>query len=126
MTNDLYAYRWDWPESFSRSEEQVAAWLPYGEGMSGVRLTGQLVCSNLDEARLVMEYLPEHVRLTRLEPGCLVFNVTQTTDPFVWRVEESFEDETLFKTHQERGVGSEWGRMTGRIERRYAIEGLSR
>lgn len=93
--------------------------------MSGLRLTGELVCDNFDEVRLVMKYLPEHIRLTRVEPGCLRFNVTQTTDPFVWRVEEHFENEAVFKNHQARVASSEWGQMTAGIQRRYAIEGLS-
>ncbi|WP_390623418.1 putative quinol monooxygenase [Subtercola endophyticus] len=92
---------------------------------SGVRLTGELVCRNLDEVRLVAEYLPAHIRLTRAEPGCLAFNVTPTTNPLIWRVEEHFEDETVFRTHQERGASSEWGQMTAEIERRYSITGLS-
>ena len=94
--------------------------------MSGIRLTGELVCNNLDEARLVTEYLPAHIRLTRLEPGCLAFNVTQTTDPLIWQVEEHFENEMVLKTHQERGASSEQGKMTAGIERRYAIVEPSR
>ena len=91
--------------------------------MSGVSLTGQLVCKDCEEARLVVENLPEHIMLTRAERGCLSFEVTQTTDPLVWRVEERFENEEVFRTHQARVASSEWGRITSRIERRYVIEG---
>jgi quinol monooxygenase YgiN len=94
--------------------------------MSGIRLTGALVCRNLDEVRRVAEHLPEHIRLTRAEPGCLAFNVTPTTDPLIWRVEEHFEDEVVFTTHQARGASSEWGQVTAGIERRYTITGLAR
>ena len=94
--------------------------------MSGIRLTGELVCNNLDEVRLVTEYLPAHIRLTRLESGCLAFNATQTTDPLIWQVEEHFENEMVLKTHQERGARSIWGKMTAGIERRYAIVEPSR
>ncbi|WP_308470940.1 putative quinol monooxygenase [Clavibacter michiganensis] len=75
--------------------------------------------------RLVVENLPEHIMLTRAEPGCLSFEVTQTTDPLVWRVEERFEDEEVFRAHQARVASSEWGRITSQIERRYVVEGLS-
>ncbi|EJZ21814.1 putative quinol monooxygenase [Rhizobium sp. Pop5] len=52
-----------------------------------VRLSGQLICASLDEIDIVQKYLPEHIRLTRAEPGCLSFEVTQTEDPMIWRVE---------------------------------------
>jgi quinol monooxygenase YgiN len=93
--------------------------------MKGVRLTGQLVCADQDQARIVLDHLPEHVRLTRAEPGCVLFNVTPTGDPLVWDVEEHFENEAVFRAHQERGRHSRWGRMSAGIERRYSIEALS-
>jgi quinol monooxygenase YgiN len=93
--------------------------------MSGVRLTGQLVCADQDQARIVLEHLPEHLRLTRAEPGCVSFSVTPTAHPLIWRVEEHFENETVFRAHQERARHSRWGRMTAGIERRYSTEGLS-
>lgn len=93
--------------------------------MNDVTLTGELVCKNRDEAQLVAEYLPEHVTLTRAEPGCISFKVTPTDDPSVWRVDEHFEHELAFSAHQERVARSEWGRMTAGIERRYSIDGLS-
>ncbi|UKF32495.1 putative quinol monooxygenase [Clavibacter phaseoli] len=94
--------------------------------MSDVRLTGQLVCKNCEERDLVVQNLPQHVKLTRAEPGCLAFEVTQTIDPLVWRVEEHFEGEEVFRAHQARVASSEWGRITSLIERRYVVEGLSR
>ena len=94
--------------------------------MSDVRLRGQLVCQNPDEARLVAKHLPKHVALTRDEPGCIMFEVTQTANPLFWNVEEHFEDEAVFKAHQDRVTDSEWGRMTAGIERRYTVEGLAR
>ena len=93
--------------------------------MTHVRLSGQLVCKNDLEAQLVLEQLPEHVTLTLAEPGCLSFEVTRTADPLIWQVEERFEDQVAFAAHQARVAGSEWGRMTAGIERRYSIEGPS-
>ncbi len=93
--------------------------------MSHVRLTGQLVCKDQDQARLVVEHLPLHLALTRAEPGCISFEVTPTSDPLMWHVEEHFEDEAVFKAHQDRVAGSNWGRVTAGIQRRYSIAGLS-
>jgi quinol monooxygenase YgiN len=93
--------------------------------MGDVRLTGELVCKDADEAGVVAESLPEHVRLTRSERGCLAFAVSQTPDPLVWRVEEHFESEAAFEAHRRRVASSDWGRVTAGIERRYSIDGLS-
>lgn len=93
--------------------------------MSDVRLTGQLVCKNQDEAQLVSEHLPKHIALTRAEPGCLSFEVVRSADPLVWHVEEHFGNESAFRAHQDRVASSEWGRVTLGIERRYSTRGLS-
>jgi quinol monooxygenase YgiN len=94
--------------------------------MSDVHLTGQLVCKNENEARIVTVHLPEHIESTRAEPGCVSFTVTPSDDPLIWTVEEHFEDRRVFELHQERVAASEWGRVTADIERRYSIDGLSR
>lgn len=99
---------------------------PYCEQMSEIHLAGQLVCATDEEARVVSDHLPDHVKLTRDEPGCISFNVIQTTDPLVWIVEERFIDQRVFEQHQRRVASSVWGRATVGIERRYSIEGLSR
>ena len=94
--------------------------------MSDIHLIGHLVCKNEDEARIVTNHLPEHIERTRAEPGCVSFTVTPSEDPLVWMVEERFEDQRAFELHQKRVAGSEWGRVTAGIERRYSVEGLSR
>jgi quinol monooxygenase YgiN len=94
--------------------------------VSEVRLTGRLVCRNQDEAQLVIGLLPQHIALTRAEPGCVSFEVAPTVDPLIWQVDECFEDEVVFTAHQDRAAGSLWGRMTAGIERQYSIQGLSR
>lgn len=92
--------------------------------MNAVHLTGQLVCKSAHEAKIVARYLPEHVEQTRAELGCLSFDVTPTTDPMIWKVEERFANERVFKSHQERVAGSDWGRVTADIERKYSVQGL--
>ncbi|QDX76615.1 MULTISPECIES: putative quinol monooxygenase [Actinomycetes] len=89
--------------------------------MGEVQLTGRLVCRTTEESNLVKRFLHDHVSLTRLEPGCLSFEVTQTDDPLVWRVEERFNSEAAFECHQDRVASSEWGRMTAGITRDYSI-----
>ncbi|RUM26887.1 antibiotic biosynthesis monooxygenase [Rhizobium vallis] len=86
-----------------------------------VRLSGQLICASLDEIEIVQKYLPEHMRLTRSEPGCLSFEVTQTEDPMIWRVEERFTDRLAFEAHQIRTKASAWGAATSAIRRDYEV-----
>ncbi|OFI37190.1 antibiotic biosynthesis monooxygenase [Arthrobacter sp. SW1] len=92
--------------------------------MPEVTLSGELVCHTAVEAETVARYLPLHLELTRAEEGCLSFEVTRTSDPLVWRVEERFRDAEAFTGHQERVAASEWGRATAGIERRYTMTGM--
>lgn len=84
-----------------------------------VTLTGWLRCKDAAEAGIVARHLPEHIRLTRAEPGCLAFAVEPTADPLVWRVDESFADAAAFEAHQARTRGSDWFRATGGIQREF-------
>jgi quinol monooxygenase YgiN len=91
------------------------------KGPGAVRLSGKLICASQEEAALVATHLPEHIRLTRLEPGCLSFEVAQTDDSMIWRVEELFFDRPAFDAHQNRAKGSIWGAATKAIRREYQI-----
>lgn len=91
-----------------------------------IRLTGELVCRNAAEAAIVATHLPEHIELTRAEPGCLSFEVAATDDPLVWTVEEHFASEDAFAAHQTRVTGSDWGRSTADIERHYEVRRVAR
>jgi quinol monooxygenase YgiN len=86
-----------------------------------VRLSGKLICASQEEAALVATHLPEHIRLTRLEPGCLSFEVAQIDDSMIWRVEELFSVRPAFEAHQDRAKGSMWGAATKAIRREYQI-----
>ena len=90
----------------------------------GVTLTGFLRCASQDEAARVREALPEHIRLTRAEAGCLSFDVTATNDPLVWAVAEEFTDPEAFKAHQARAGTSDWAHATQGIARDYTITGM--
>lgn len=92
--------------------------------MTTVRLTGQLRCATDADIERVRAHLPEHVRVTREEPGCLSFEVVQTADPLIWQVDEEFTDAVAFRAHQERAAASTWARETVGIERAYTVEGM--
>ena len=95
------------------------------DSVEQVRLTGVLVCASEVESAIVRQYLPEHIVLTRAEPGCVSFEVLPTADPMVWQVAEIFSSSHSFRAHQSRVAESEWGHSTAGIERRYTVEGLS-
>lgn len=95
--------------------------------MSGnVQLTGTLICASEAECDIVRQYLPEHIRLTREEPGCISFEVTPSDDPMIWRVEELFVDQVAFYAHQARTKASAWAEKTASIRRVYRITAADR
>lgn len=88
---------------------------------SQVALSGQLVCASDEEVAVVQRHLPQHIDLTRAEPGCISFEVNQTDDRYVWQVDERFVDRAALDAHQARVAASKWGEVTAGIERRYSI-----
>ncbi|MBO9396048.1 antibiotic biosynthesis monooxygenase [Shimia sp. R9_2] len=86
-----------------------------------IRLTGHIdVPSNRQEA--VAAALPTHIALTRAEPSCLSFDVTQ--DPAIaarYTVSELFVDQAAFDAHQARTSASDWATVTAGIPRHYQI-----
>ncbi len=100
-----------------------------GNGSNGlktgqVRLSGRLICAPDAESEIVRRYLPEHVRLSRAEPGCLTFSVEATDDPLIWQVDESYVDRGAFLHHEDRMRASTWGSVTVGIRREYQVFGL--
>ncbi len=90
-----------------------------------VRLSGKLLCASVAETETVKKNLPEHMRLTLEEPGCLSFKVSQTEDdPLIWNVEESFINASAFQHHQKRTRASAWWDATANITRSYNVTGL--
>jgi len=84
-----------------------------------VSLTGTLTCGPQD-AVSVRAALPEHIRLSRAEPGCLHFDVTETA-PGVFAVSEEFTDQAAFEAHQARTRASDWWAKTGHIPRDFQV-----
>lgn len=98
--------------------------LSYPSPMAHVTLTGFLICRSLEEADRVSHMLPEHIRLTRAEPGCLKFEVLRShSDPCRFAVHERFTDKAAFEAHQARAKDSDWFRATRHIPREYEVAG---
>jgi quinol monooxygenase YgiN len=87
-----------------------------------IRLTGTLRCASPDEAALVAQMLPDHIRLSRASAGCLSFTVLPQPDGLTWAVDETFADRAAFQAHQARTARSEWGLKTAHIAREYKIK----
>ena len=59
--------------------------------MSHVILTGFMICRSLEEADRVAALLPDHIRLSRAEPGCKLFEVIRSmADPVRFAVREIY------------------------------------
>ena len=91
--------------------------------MSKVILQGHIIIPDADLSS-VKEELDNHIKLTREENGCLVFNVTQDSDnKNRFNVYEEFTDRASFANHQNRAGKSRWALVTKNVQRHYKIEG---
>lgn len=91
------------------------------EYISKVILKGFIVVPE-DDLCTILEELKIHTKLTLEEPGCIVFEVTQSeSDPFRFEVYEEFKDKASFDKHQARVKASNWGEITVNGERHYNI-----
>ncbi len=92
--------------------------------MTTVTLTGHINVppSQMDLIRTALE---THISLTRAEPGCISFDVTDRADiPGRFDVAEEFTDPQAFTAHQARVKASDWGRISAGIPRDYVIKGM--
>jgi len=86
-----------------------------------IRLTGQLICQTMQQAETVAQHLPDHIRLSRAEVGCISFDVQPTDNPLVWQVDETFTDQAAFDLHQQRTRASAWWTVTAAITREFKV-----
>ena len=86
-----------------------------------IHLSGTLTCPTPDDLIIVETYLPDHIRLSRAEPGCLSFNVSQTADPLVWQLDETYVDQAAFEAHQTRNKTSIWWQMSQGLVRDFKL-----
>ena len=80
-------------------------------------LSGTITVAADDLAR-VRAALPEHRRLTLLEPGCRAFSVEEQAGG-VFAVDETFVDEAAFAAHQARIRGTDWASASANAVRDY-------
>ena len=89
--------------------------------MPRILVTGYLRARPGD-ATLIGRLLPDLIRLSRAEPGCLRFEVVPSAKlPGAWELDEAFADRAAFEAHQARTRASVWGRETAHIERDFAV-----
>ena len=75
-----------------------------------------------DRMDAVAAALPEHIRLTRAEPGCVRFDVKQSTDQRGrFLVAEAFTDRAAFEAHQRRTATTPWAEVTAGMPRHYTL-----
>lgn len=82
-----------------------------------VALSGQITCTDMGQLMVLLAHLQPHVAASRAEPGCLYFEIAQTDDPLVWRVEELFRDRAALEAHRARTRQSAWWTATSGIAR---------
>ncbi|MHA6690851.1 putative quinol monooxygenase [Devosia sp. A449] len=86
-----------------------------------IHLTGYVEIP-ADRLAAVLQALPEHIALTRAEPGCLSFEIVHSADdPTRLLVAELFTDQAAFDAHQHRAGASAWARITAGLPRHYTI-----
>jgi len=90
--------------------------------MSKVILEGHIIVPDAD-LNAVKEELDNHIKLTREEDGCLIFNVTQdSANKNRFNVYEEFTSRDSFANHQDRAGKSKWACITKNVKRHYKIK----
>lgn len=89
-----------------------------------IRLNG-IITIPLAEQERFKPLLDQHIALTRGEPGCIKFDVTNDeAAPDAFRVSELFTNAAAFDHHQTRTKASEWGLQSGHLKRDFHKEEL--
>lgn len=82
-----------------------------------IALEGRLICKDMAQMMLALDLLTDLVSASRAEPGNLRYDLSQTDDPLIWKLNELFTDADAFAAHQARIAASRWGRESGEIGR---------
>lgn len=89
--------------------------------LSKITLQGYITVPDNDLASVQAE-LPQHVKLTQKEDGCLIFRVSQDAEnQNVFNVYEAFVNRVAFEKHQQRVRNSRWGKIAENVKRHYQI-----
>ncbi|WP_220494968.1 MULTISPECIES: putative quinol monooxygenase [unclassified Paracoccus (in: a-proteobacteria)] len=79
--------------------------------------SGHITCADPSQLMTLLMHVEAHVLASRAEPGCLYFEIAQTDDPLVWRVEELFRDAEALAAHRRRTAASAWATATAGFSR---------
>ena len=89
--------------------------------MARISLSGTMSCG-ADDISVVLAALPDHIRLSRAETGCLSFDISQdAANPGVFHVSESFVDQAAYEAHQDRTRASAWWQATQAFPRNFTV-----
>lgn len=92
--------------------------------MAKILLSGFILVA-AEDLQAVRDALHAHIELTRQEPGCCSFSVTECPQqPGRFEVRESFVNRAAFDAHQLRVKHSHWGQVSRHVERFYQITEL--
>lgn len=86
------------------------------------KLEGYINIPNSDLS-MVLNALPDHIKLTLAEPGCISFSVTPSDgNKNRYNVLEEFNCKAAFLAHQARIIGTHWAKVTQNVERHYVVK----
>ena len=89
-----------------------------------VKLKGFIEVPEVDLDRVIAQ-IGTHIRLTRAEPGCLKFEISQReNDDSRFDVDEEFVDRQADLSHQKRLKTSAWASASREVKRHYTVTGL--
>ncbi|GAA3877240.1 putative quinol monooxygenase [Celeribacter arenosi] len=89
-----------------------------------VSLTGQFKCPPA-EVPFIRKALERHIVLTRQEPGCLHFDVSEDAETVgLFHVTELFVDGAAFEHHGTRTRESQWWKASGHLPRAFTVKQL--
>ncbi|NQZ32738.1 MAG: antibiotic biosynthesis monooxygenase [Oceanospirillaceae bacterium] len=92
--------------------------------MEKITLNGYIIVPD-SQLEVVEPALDVHIKLTRAESGCIVFEVLQDSiDKNKFNVYEEFVDSVSFLAHQARVASSQWGEVSKDLVREYEVTGL--
>ena len=89
--------------------------------MGNVVLTGYVIIRE-EDFDAISQAMPEHIRSTLAEPGCLDFKLTQDKNDLLrFSVYEEFTDQKALEHHQARSKEGEWHKVTKHMQRHFSF-----
>lgn len=86
-----------------------------------IELKGTIIIPK-DAIENVRDAMNAHIAATRLESGCIVFEINQDeNEPETFHVFEQFKTKADFDNHQDLGKLREWGALAKDFKRAFTI-----